>query len=173
MFHHLGWCRTFAVINTNEHVCWRMWWEGLHPVQFSSFITVLVIKTPTKHSLPISVLWKGAGPGMRVTLQGSVSWCGAGAGAAPGKFPPASWWERLCHRWGRAEPSITRPSLAETGSLLRLSALAESPCISWGGQDLLPRLGNYNQGLLYKGDCFFPLPSYLKWLSAGLLDTKP
>lgn len=42
LFHHLSWCRTFAVINTNEDVCWGTRWEALHPLQFSSFIAASV-----------------------------------------------------------------------------------------------------------------------------------
>lgn len=86
MFHHLGWCRTFTVINTNEHVC------GGKLFILCCFVPLLLFSCrlePQKHSLSISVLWKGAEPGVLVTLLGSVSRCGAGAGGTAGKLAPA------------------------------------------------------------------------------------
>lgn len=151
MFHHLGWCRTFSVINTNEHIC------GGKLFILCRFVPLLLFccrREPQKHSLSVSVLWKGAEPRVLVTLLGSVSRCGAGGTA--GKLPPAFLVGVSLPSAGQVGLPITWPSLAGSRSSLRLSALAESPCPSWGGQDLLPRLGNYNQGLLYKGDCFFP-----------------
>lgn len=57
---------------------------------FSLYCCFGLDQTPKKHDLPLPVWGRGAGPGLWVTLRGSVSRAGAGAGGAAGKFPPAS-----------------------------------------------------------------------------------
>lgn len=122
-----------------------MRWEALHPVQFSSLLLPLWFRLdPKEQNLPVSVLREGAGPRVLVRARGR-GWgsCREIASCLPVGIVPAP-------------ARSPRPSRAEAGARSGPQRRPGAPAHPYGGQDPLPRAGNDNQGLLYRGAGFSP-----------------